>query len=330
MADCKGSDNGSLETVLITGGCGFIGTNLVKYLAGKGYRIRVLDNLSTGKEENLRQLQSRDSRLLTASLIFGDIRNREDVNRAVKGVSAVVHLAAHTSVVESLEKPEEDWAINVNGTLNLLEACRQNSVSRFILASSNAVVGEQPPPIDELKVPKPLSPYGAAKLAGEAFCSCYYHSFGLKTVSLRFANCYGPYAEHKPSVIFKFLKRAKERKPVTVYGDGNQTRDFVHVEDVCQAIYLALTANMDSYGGVFQVATGIETSLNELVGTIKEMAGGDLQIIYEAERKGEIRRNYSDITKARRVLGFEPAVKLRDGLRELWEIQINQNLTKGI
>jgi len=324
MADSEGSDNSPLETVLITGGCGFIGTNLVKYLAGRGYQIRVLDNLSAGKEENLRQLQSQDSRLLTVNLIIGDIRNRGEVNQAVKGADAIVHLAAHTSVVESLEKPEEDWEINVSGTFNLLEACRRNRVARFILASSNAVVGEQPPPIDELKIPRPLSPYGAAKLAGEAFCSCYYHSFGLKTVCLRFANCYGPYSEHKPSVISKLIKRAKEGKPITIYGDGNQTRDFVHAGDICRAIYLALTANLDSYGDVFQIATGIETSINELAGIIKEMAAGNLQVVYEAERKGEIKRNYSDITKARRVLGFEPAIKLRDGLRELWELHTNK------
>ena len=319
MADLVGSNGTSLGTVLITGGCGFIGTNLVKYLAGKSDRIKIFDNLSVGKEDNLRRLQSQDSRLLTTDLVVGDIRNRSDVDKAVRGVDAVVHLAAHTSVVDSLEKPEEDWEINVSGTFNVLEACRRNGVGRFILASSNAVIGEQTPPIDESKLPRPLSPYGAAKLTGEAFCSCYYHSFGLKTVSLRFANCYGPHSDHKTSVITKFFKLVKDRKTLTIYGDGNQTRDFVHASDIAQALYLALTADLAAYGEVFQIATGVETRLNELVSIIKEVAG-NLQVNYEAERKGEIKRNYSDISKARKVLGFEPTVNLRDGLRELWEL----------
>ena len=192
MAYSTDIPNSQVRTVLVTGGCGFIGTNLVKYLADRGYRIKILDNLSAGKEENLRRLQSQDPRLSTVDLIIGDIRNRDEVSQAVKDVDAVVHLAAHTSVVESLENPKKDWDINVNGTLNLLEACRQNGVPRFILASSNAVVGEQSPPVDELKIPRPLSPYGASKLAGEALCSTYYHSFGLETVSLRFANWIEP------------------------------------------------------------------------------------------------------------------------------------------
>ncbi len=305
--------------VLVTGGCGFIGTNLVKYLADRNCQIRILDNLSTGKEENLRKLQSQDSRLSSLDLIIGDIRDQGKVSQVVKGMDAVVHLAAHTSVVESLEKPEESWGINVNGTLNVLEACRQNGVARFILASSNAAVGEQTPPIDEMKVPQPLSPYGASKLAGEALCSVYYHSFGLKTVSLRFANCYGPYSDHKTSVVARFMRWAKEGKPLIIYGDGNQTRDFVHVEDVCQAIYLALAAKDSVCGEVFQIADGVETSINELADILREVTKRNLQIIYEPERTGEIKRNYSDISKARRVLGFEPKVKLREGLHNLQE-----------
>ncbi len=330
MVYSKSTQEHQPDTILITGGCGFIGISLVKYLVDRGYRIRILDNLSTGKEEHLRQLQGQDSRFLTTDLIVGDIRNWDLVTETVKGVDAVVHLAAHTSVVQSLENPKETWDINVTGTLNLLEACRQNEVAKFILASSNAVVGEQTPPIDELKIPKPLSPYGASKSAAEALCCSYYHSFGLKTVSLRFANCYGPYSEHKSSVIARFMKWAKEGKPLIIYSDGNQTRDFVHADDVCQAIYLALTATQqtkmplgapslanDLYGSVFQIGTGIETSINELAELIKEMVGTTPQIIHEAERTGEIKRNYSDITKARTVLGFEPKVKLREGLRKL-------------
>jgi UDP-glucose 4-epimerase len=334
-----------LSTILVTGGCGFIGTNLVKYLSNKGYRVRILDNLSTPSRKFLNQespvtsplpSQAVDSELSSTDLVVGDIRDYQAVKKVTEGVGAVVHLAAHTSVVESVEKPREAWDINVNGTLNLLEACRCNRVDRFIFASSNAVVGEQDPPIDETKIPRPLSPYGASKLAGEALCSTYYHSFGLKTVSLRFSNCYGPYTEHKPSVIANFMEWARKGEPLVIYGDGNQTRDFVHVDDICQAIHLSLiiaqppklsqqtqqtlsTQETPLWGEVFQIASGVETSINQLTELIKAMTDFQLPIVHKPKRKGEIERNYSDIAKARTVLAFEPKVGLREGLSRLQE-----------
>jgi len=326
MAYSKSNRHSQGKTVLITGGCGFIGTNLIKYLADKTYQLRILDNLSTGKEENLKKLQSQYYRLPNVDSIVGDIRNRKMVNQAVKGVDAVVHLAAHTNVVESIENPKEDWDINVNGTLNLLEACRKNEVGRFIFASSNAVLGEQLPPIDESRIPNPLSPYGASKLAGEALGSSYCHSFGLKTISLRFANCYGPYSEHKTSVVSRFMKCALDGTPLIIYGDGKQTRDFIHVDDVCQAIYLALTTQQAQgtqqnfpCGEVFQIATGVETSIRNLAKLIGEMTGRELRIIHEPERKGEIKSNYSNISKAKRLLNFAPKITLREGLKQLWQ-----------
>ncbi len=310
--------------VLITGGCGFIGTNLVKYLADRGYQIRVLDNMSVGKEENLRKLRSQDSRLSSVDTAVGDTRNRGEVNRALKGVDAVVHLAAHTSVMDSLENPGDVWETNSMGILNMLEACRHNGAARFIFASSNAAVGEQTPPIDEMKIPKPLSAYGASKAAGESLCSSYYHSFGLETVSLRFANCYGPYSDHKTSVVSRFIKRLEEGKPLTIYGSGEQTRDLVHVEDVCQAIYLSIEARAKTFGDVFQIASGIETTINSLAAMIREVTQMNPKIIYEPERVGEIKRNYSDISKAKRMLGFEPKVNLEEGLSQLWQAHILQ------
>jgi UDP-glucose 4-epimerase len=342
-----------LSTILVTGGCGFIGTNLVKYLSSKGYRVRILDNLSTPSREFQNQetpvtspllTQAVDSELSAIDLLVGDLRDRQAVERAIKGVDAVVHLAAHTSVVESLEKPEEAWDINVNGTLNLLEVCRQKGVNRFIFASSNAVIGEQDPPIDETKIPRPLSPYGASKLAGEALCSTYYHSFGLKTVSLRFSNCYGPFSDHKSGVISKFMEGAMKGEPLVIYGGGNQTRDFVHVDDICQAIHLALTADSRPatadtqmtkpslstqetplWGEVFQIASGVETSINQLAELMKAMTDFQLSTIYKPKRKGEIERNYSDIAKARIVLAFEPKVELREGLNRLQEWYMETN-----
>jgi len=319
MAQTKDNQYCQGDTILITGGCGFIGINLVKQLADKGYRIRVLDNLSTGKEKNLKKLLISYPQAPAVDLIVGDIRNQAIVNQNIKGTVAVVHLAAHTDVIGSLENPKEDWDINVNGTLNLLEACRKNGVAKFIFASSNAVLGEQPPPIDESAIPRPLSPYGASKLAGEALCSSYCHSFGLETSALRFANCYGPCSEHKNSVITKFMKCAMEGMSLTIYGDGNQTRDFIHVDDICRAIYLALTKQSSPGGEVFQIATGKETSINSLARLIGEIAGRELQIIHQPERKGEIKRNYSDINKARTMLGFKPKVELKAGLKDLWQ-----------
>ena len=334
------------KTILITGGCGFIGTNLVKYLSNKGYRVRILDNLSTPSRKFVNQespvtsprpSQAVDSELSSTDLVVGDIRDCQAVKRGIEGVDAVVHLAAHTSVVESLKIPKEDWDINVNGTLKLLEACRCNGVDRFIFASSNAVVGEQDPPIDETKFPRPLSPYGASKLAGEALCSTYYHSFGLKTISLRFSNCYGPFSDHKSGVISRFMKGARKGEPLVIYGDGDQTRDFVHVDDICQAIHLSLiiaqppklsqqtqptlsTQETPLWGEVFQIASGVETSISQLAELMKAMTDFQLSIIYKPKRKGEIERNYSDITKAKMLLGFEPKIKLREGLEDLWRL----------
>ena len=343
------TQNPGPKTILITGGCGFIGTNLAKYLSNKGYRVKILDNLSTPSRKFLNRespvtsplpSQAVDSELSSTDLVVGDTRDCQAVKRVTAGVDAVVHLAAHTSVVESLEKPKEDWDINVNGTLTLLEVCRCSGVDRFIFASSNAVVGEQDPPIDETKIPRPLSPYGASKLAGEALCSTYYHSFGLKTVSLRFSNCYGPFSGHKSSVISRFMEWARKGEPLVIYGDGNQTRDFVHVEDICQAIHLSLiitqppklsqqtqptlstlsTQETLLWGEVFQIASGVETSINQLAELIKAMTDLQLSIVHKPKRKGEIERNYSDITKARRLLDFKPRIKLREGLRELWQV----------
>ena len=313
-----------LENVLITGGCGFIGINLIKYLADKPHQIRILDNLSTGSASSLSKLQSQNPRLSIVDLMIGDIRDRDLVSKSVKGVDVIVHLAANPSVVNSLENPKEIWDINVNGTINLLEASRENAVRRFILASSNAVLGEQTAPVDETKVPQPLSPYGASKLACEALCSAYYHSFGVNTVSLRFANSYGPYSEHKSNAIVRFIEWAKEDRPLIIFGDGNQTRDFVHVSDVCQAIYLALTTpdsilfSPNSNGTVFHIASGVEMPINELAAVIQEITKKELTVTHEQEREGEIKRSYSNINKAREILGFEPKVKLKEGLEGLW------------
>jgi len=310
----------------------------VKYLSEKGCKVRILDKLLTnstvwqgGGGTNI----THEPVLSTTDLVVGDIRDREVVENAVDGIDAVVHLAANTGVVDSLINPIENWDTNVNGTINILEACRLTGVRKLILASSNAVVGDQTPPIDELKIPQPMSPYGASKLAGEALCSAYYYSFGLNTICLRFSNCYGPYSEHKTSVIAKYIDWGRQGKPIVIYGDGNQTRDFIHVDDICQAIYLSLVCSesglQNSEPLVFQVGNGTETSINQLAELIKDIVAkyrlktiglqlldSQLPTIHKPKRKGEIERNYSDITKAKKILGFEPKVKLREGVEELY------------
>lgn len=321
----------SSEKIFITGGCGFIGANLVKHLLDRGRcQITIYDNLSVGSKSNLeRAITDSGGNDGSVNFVEGDILDKDRLSRAVAGHSAVVHLAAHTRVVESLKNPQECFDINVVGTFNVLEAARTNGSERFVFASSNAAVGEQPLPINEQMACQPLSPYGAGKLSGEALCSAYFRSYGLRTVSLRFANAYGPYSEHKTSVVARFIRRLRDGKPLEIYGDGEQTRDFVHAHDICQALYLCLTKRQSrdsqttdtSWGSVFQIATGVETRIVDLATTVKKLtkraSNEQSEVIYESSRPGEIRRNCSSISKSMRVLGFSPTVDLEQGIKNL-------------
>jgi UDP-glucose 4-epimerase len=315
---------------LVTGGCGFIGVNLVKRFLDerKGHKIRVLDNLSVGTKEDLALISNykemskeeigKEPRGIM-ELIVGDIRDEELVAAASRGMDAVIHLAASTGVIPSIEDPESDCSSNVIGTLNCLEAARRNGVSRFVFASSGAPLGEQNPPIHEEMVPHPISPYGASKLSGEGYCSAYHGSLGLDTVVLRFGNVYGPHSSHKGSVVAKFIKHIMASEPLPIYGDGNQTRDFIYVDDLVDAILLSLVK--PGVGGeIFQIATHKEHTVGEVAEELNRLAekhlGRKSPVVYEKERKGEIRRNYSDISKARKMLGFEPKYELREGLEK--------------
>lgn len=293
--------------ILVTGGCGFVGSNLVPMLLAEGHRVRVLDNLSVGSATALADLE--------VDLHIGDVRDKEAVARVMQDIEGVVHLAAQTGVIPSVEDPRLDYEINVGGTLNLLQAAVAQGVKRFVFASSNAPLGEQPPPVDETRPPRPLSPYGASKLAGEGYCSAFNGSFGLGTVVLRFANLYGPRSTHKSSVVAKFIRRIQNNEPLIIYGDGRQTRDFIHVADLGQAIRLALQADLS--GELFQIATGRETSVLELVEILKAaFSDQEIEVQFAAARPGEIIRNYSNIDRARRLLGFAPTVDLKQGITE--------------
>lgn len=308
--------------VLITGGCGFIGVNLVRYLLHKGkWEIVVLDNLSIGKkeylEEAIQDLPNKDS----VKIIKGDIRDKTICEKVCEDVNAIVHLAAQAGVIPSIEDPFYDCEVNIIGTLNLLNAAVKNKVYKFIFASSNAPLGEQSPPVNENKIPRPLSPYGASKLACEAYCSAFYGSYGLKTAIFRFSNVYGPYCLHKNSVIAKFIKDGILKNKLTIYGDGYQTRDFIHVDDICQAIYLILQfSNPDNIWGVpFHLGTAKETSILELAKLVQGLFNKEIKISFAPERKGEIKRNYSDISKVKKMLNFKPSMTLEYGVKQVYK-----------
>jgi len=313
---------------LITGGCGFIGTSLVSHLLKETPKIniRVMDNLSVGTKEDLAEVcnftQVDPSSSLShvshkVELVVGDISNYDICLRCCEGIDVIVHLAASTGVAPSVENPRADMEANVIGTFNMLESARVNKVDKFIFASSGAPVGEVEPPITEDKPPRPVSPYGASKLAGEGYCSAYFRTFGLKTVSLRFGNVYGPRSKHKSSVIAKFFKQALNGEPLEVYGDGKQTRDFIFIDDLIQSIILSV--EKETGGEVFQIATYKETTINEIAesvrGIAEEETGKKVKIVHGDWRPGDVRRNYSDISKAKRMLGYEPAYDLGSGLK---------------
>lgn len=300
-----------MKSYLITGGCGFIGVNLISRLVAEGASVRILDNLSLGKREEVDPLG--------VDLQVGDIRDLPAVAAACKGVDVVVHLAAHTRVVESVTSPELNFEINAIGTMNVLRACREAGVKKLIFASTGgAILGEQEPPVHEGMVPRPISPYGAGKLVGEAYCSAYCGAYGLNTVALRFSNVYGPYSYHKGSVVAQFFKNLIQKEPVVIYGDGRQTRDFLYVGDLVEAVLLA--DKTDTPGEVFQIASGRETSIQSLVSAMKEAIPGlAIEPRFEPPRAGEILRNYASIDKGRRILGYNPRMPLQEGLKKTWE-----------
>jgi len=323
----------SVMSYLITGGCGFLGTNLIARLVEQGRcKIRVVDNLLVGTRDDLGAVcdfVETDRPVPNSNKVelwVGDIRDADFALKAALGMECIVHLAANTGVIPSIEDPRADCESNVVGTFNYLEAARQNGVKKFIFASSGAPLGEQEPPINEEKVPRPVSPYGASKLAGEGYCSAYYNSFGLKTIALRFGNVYGHRSTHKGSVVAKFIKQVLTGETLIIYGDGNQTRDFIYVDDLIDAIIAA--ALSDIGGEIFQIATHRETTINEIAELLKtiieDKTDRTVRLTYVEERVGEVKRNFSDISKARRILNWEPKWSVEEGLRATVEWFLKQ------
>jgi len=299
-----------MPSAVVTGGAGFIGSTLTRLLLERGYSVRVYDDLSSGSREHLEGLD--------VELVMGDVRDLEPLQRACDGIDAMFHLAAGAGVVDSIENPIENFDLNARGTLLALWAAKQAGVGRLVFSSSNAPLGDNAYPASEDKPVAPLSPYGAGKATGEAYCSAFFGAYGFEAVAVRFSNAYGPRSARKSNVIPLFIRKVMAGEPLTIYGDGTQTRDFVFVTDLANGLIRA--AETPGAGGeIFQLASGVETSLNDLVAMLAEVSGNPPQLLHEPPRAGEIQRNYSLVDKAHDRLGYAPQVPLAEGLARTWE-----------
>jgi UDP-glucose 4-epimerase len=302
--------------VLVTGGAGFIGSHLVDRLVSEGQEVKILDNLSTGKPDNIQ------SHLYSGDIEFikGDIRDGSLVKKSLDGVNIVIHMAALVSIPLSIDYPSLTFDINLSSTLNLLRSSIEKKIEKFIFVSSCAVYGNpQSLPVTEQTPTNPISPYAESKLIGERFCLGFSERDLLRTVVLRFFNVYGPRQNMNDysGVITRFIDCIKQKSPLTVYGDGSQTRDFVNVNDVVAGVLAAIKNNVN--GEIFNIGSGKATSINELAQTVLELSDEDTDIHYANSRAGDIKDSYADISKAKKLLGYEPKLSLRDGLQILIE-----------
>ncbi|GIW99908.1 MAG: UDP-glucose 4-epimerase-like protein [Pirellulaceae bacterium] len=300
-----------MARVLVTGGAGFIGSHLVTSLVQRGDQVVVLDNLSTGFKHNLAHVWE------DIEFVHGDVADADTVGRVMKGVELVFHQAALASVPLSIQRPLDTHHACVTGTLNLLHHAAQAGVRRFVYAASSSAYGDQPFSAKrESDLPQTLSPYAAAKLAGEYYCQAFFHSFGLETVGLRYFNVFGPRqdpASPYSAVIPLFVTAILSGKPPTIFGDGQQSRDFIFVDNVVHGNLLAASVP-EASGQVFNMGQGKQTTLLQLLDILGELLGQRVEPRFEAARPGDVRESMADISQARRVLGFEPLVDLRRGL----------------
>jgi nucleoside-diphosphate-sugar epimerase len=309
---------------LITGGAGFIGSNLVESILKNGDDARVLDDFSTGRPENLQEAEAwaraGGGRF---ELIEGDVRDPGACGKAVLGTDFVLHQAAIPSVQRSVLDPAKSNAVNVSGTLNMLVASRDAGVKRFVFASSSSLYGESEVlPKVETMTPAPISPYGLQKLTAESYCRMFHALYGLPTVSLRYFNVFGPRQDPRSdyaAVVPRFVTAAKTRGEAVVYGDGEQTRDFTYVANAVEANLLAARAGSGALGKAFNVACGERISLNSLLRVVVELAGGPVTTRHEAPRAGDIRHSLAGIDLAATHLGYRPVVGFREGIERTWE-----------
>lgn len=298
--------------VLVTGGAGFIGSNLVRALVERGEEVRVLDNFSTGLRENLAGLED------DVDVVEGELRSYERVHNATRGVEVVFHQGALPSVPRSVQDPLTTSAVNVEGTLNVLLAARDEGIRRVVFASSSSVYGNAGAlPQREDASPDPIAPYGVAKLAAERYCVSFSRVYAIETVALRYFNVFGPRqnpASQYAAAVAKFISAIAAGEPVPIYGDGESSRDFTYVGNVLDANLLAADAEGVN-GRVLNVGAGGSHTVNELADTIGEVLGRPVEKLYLPPRPGDIRASWADIAEARRLLGYEPRFGFEEGLR---------------
>ena len=299
--------------VLVTGGAGFIGSNLVRALLARGDTVRVLDNFATGRRENLAEL------LDDVEVVEGDLRSYERVHTAVQGVEIVFHQGALGSVPRSVQDPLTSTAVNVEGTLNVLLAARDSDVSRVVAASSSSVYGDGGTfPRVESQPANPISPYAVAKLAAERFCVSFFRVYGIETVTLRYFNVFGPRQDPNSqyaAVVPRFVTAIREGRPITIFGDGTQSRGFTYVENVVAGNLAAATAGVEAAGTVLNIAAEGSETVNTLAETIGKLLGLPVERIHAPIRPGDVEQSSADISLARELIGFEPQIGFEEGLQ---------------
>jgi UDP-glucose 4-epimerase len=302
-----------MSNYLVTGGAGFIGSHLVHRFVEAGHRVRVLDNFLTGKHENLAEVAGR------VDLIDGDLCRPEDCKRACDGIDVVFHEGARPSVPMSVERPDLSHDVNVNGTFNILMAARDAKVKRLVYAASSSAYGEAVEPSKhEGIVPTPLSPYAVNKLVGEHYLRAFYECYGLETISLRYFNVFGPRQDPKSqyaAAIPAFVSAILREEPPTIYGDGEQTRDFTYIDNVVHANRLAAEAKV-THGEVINAACGNAVTVNQVISLINELLGKNVKPNHVPDRAGDIKHSLADISLAKKVIGYEPIVSFDEGLRQ--------------
>jgi nucleoside-diphosphate-sugar epimerase len=300
---------------LVTGGAGFIGSNIVDELVRRNHEVVVLDDLSAGNESNLSSVRSK------IDLRIGSITDLATVQSAVKGVDYLVHLAARTSVPRSVKDPLDTNFVNIDGTLNALVAARDAKVRRFVYAASSAAYGETPtlPKIESMQ-PEPISPYGVTKYVGELYAQAFGRTYGLENVSIRYFNVFGPRQDptsQYSGVLSRFMLAVIRNEPPVIYGDGEQSRDFTYIDNIVDETLRACDAK-DASGKIFNGGTGVRITLNQVIKLLEKIAGKKIQPQYDPPRAGDIRDSQADISLARKILGYQPIVQFEEGLKRTW------------